>query len=256
MSDQLNIIFLSCLFLFIAYQFRILIIETFLKKEEYPDDDERLYNPLTGKYYELDFENGQSSLTLSDNQTNILHEEDHSLQQKIFRFKEYLQNNGFTEIIEEKEQNALLSWMDNFELSMSIIDKASSPFYYKKDGSIYVLFFGYVISEIGLYTISKTNTFTQEGFIWPKERGANNILNWFSSNTLDSISSHIDADYHVHYSDPAFIKDNLSQNAIRLIESMPKLHLEFKDGHIILFQDEETTVEQLAKLRVLSRALE
>lgn len=229
--------------------------EFFFKKEELTDDDERLYNPLTGKYYEIDFEGEEVIYEKSINQESTISDDLNKQQKKFQELRIFIENTEFKPIEGEGETDQVFEWLQNFDLVNSIIQKSKDKLYFSLNDIILVLYTSTEFYKVGFYTIFRSNRFTKQGIMTSKDDLALKIEEIFPSLMKSHISSEIDQYYDTRFEDPVYFKSRISRKALLLMIENKDLSIEFKDGHIIIFQDLETSKNQIKLILELVKEL-
>jgi len=240
---------------YMGYQFYMMMKDTFVQNEDYIDDDERLYNPLTGKYYDIDFDGNDVIYKETQNQQDSTLNEKNSKQEKFHTYRKYLEESFFEPIIGEDETDEIFVWIQNFDLVNSILEVSQDILYFKYQNIVLALFIGNNQLEIGQCIIFSSDTFVRSGIISYKPELHQKIEKLFPSETQEKLSPHLDKHLYIYYEDSDFLRSKLSSKAIGLLECTEKVNIEFKDGTVILFQEEEATQNQLTTLLALAQEL-
>jgi len=243
------------LLIYVVYEMICAFCNGFTNKNSYTNDDERLYNPLTGKYYEIDFSGKDVIYEETTNQENSTLQEKTSQQKKFHEFRKYIEATSFEPVIGEEETDEVFVWIQDFDLVNSIIEISRDILYFKYKDITLVLFTGNEFLDIGIYIIFTSKTFTGKGIMTSKPELHQKIEQLFPSLSQEEISPYLDKYYEIIYDKEGQLIRNLTPKAITLLENSDSLNIEFKDGHTIMFQEKEADKQQLNSLLALANEL-
>lgn len=248
-------LFFGGLILYIFYQLSMMFQETFFLNKKYLDDDERIYNPLTGKYYEVDFDGEQVIYEETINQQNSRLDEKSDVQKKFHTLRAELERSNFVPIIGEEEADKILVWLLGMRLTTSIIETSMERLFFRHQEILLMLFTGSERLDVGFSLVFSSKKIKGDGILTPKDELSQKNQNLLPSRMENQAFHLLNQKYHLEYNGTSNLEELLNLKTIHLLNSTDDLQVAFQNGEVTLFQHQDASQDNINSMIRLANEL-
>ncbi len=220
------------------------IVFPLFTKEEYKSDDERLYDPEAGKFYEIDFSDDKLNIDIAKDQRRT---ENSSLPRDQYNMLiKHLLEQGFKHIHQPKNMAAVDQMIEKYDLVKLGEGLGGIDEYFIKDGNLTFFITDGREDIIASVLIFSSSTFTGFGSLYPKSL-SDMKLNPISSLIDDStkISPQFNGRYNFYYDHEL---DHIAISKIDHFGKLNDLHIEFEYGNLVILKTGNTNSELFDQL--------